>query len=135
MKRSDMHHDTKQTVAMTQQAIGTDTTTVGEIIDTAGFEGLELLLLAGTITDGAYATLLEEGDDAALADAATVDAEETLGAADFALAEDDTAKRLGYIGNKRYVRLSIVSTAVTTGVDMFGAIALLGMAAHRPTAD
>lgn len=135
MKRNDMHHDTKQLTGMTLQAISTNTTTNGEIIDTALFEGLEFLLIAGTITDGAYAVSLEEGDDSGLSDAAAVSAEETLGDADFADTDDDSSKRIGYIGKKRYVRLKVVSTGVTTGVDSFGAVALLGMAMHRPTAD
>ena len=131
---NDLHHHTKQLPALTSQTISTDTTTAGAIIDTAGFEACEFLLLSGTITDGAYAVSLQEGDASNLSDAATVDAAEILGDADFALADDDTAKRIGYIGKKRYVRLSIVSSGTTSG-GVFAGIALLGMAAHQPTAD
>lgn len=131
----DMHHHTTQLAALAIAAITTNTTTSGIIIPMAGYEALEFLLLPGTITDGAYAISLEEGDDSGLSDAATVSAAETLGDADLADTDDDTAKRIGYIGKKDYVRLSIVSTGVTTGVDGLAAIALLGNAHHQPTAD
>ena len=134
MQAFDLHHNTKQLTALTSQTIDTDTTTAGEIIDTALFTALEFLLISGTITDGAYAVSLQHGDDSGLSDVTVVSADETLGDADFALADDDTAKRIGYIGKKRYVRLSIVSTATTTG-GLFAGIALLANAAHQPTAD
>lgn len=134
MNVTDLHHHTKQLTGLTSQTIAANATTYGAIIPTAGFTALEFLLLSGTITDGAYAVSLQEGDDSALADVAAVSAEETLGNADFALTEDDTAKRIGYIGKKAYARLKIVSTAVTAG-GVFAGVALLGHAAHQPTAD
>lgn len=131
----EMHNNVDDVVALTQQAINSNTTTAGAIIDTAGFESCEFIVIAGTITDGAYALLLEEGDDPALSDAAAVPAAETLGAlTGFVAADDDTTKRVGSIGKKRYQRLSIVSTGVTTGVNMMGAIAVLGDPKHAPVA-
>jgi hypothetical protein len=134
IRNFDMHHDVKQVIALAIAVIDSDTTTAGIIIDTAKFTALEFLLVSGTITDGAYAVSLQHGDDSGLSDAATVDDAEILGDADFALADDDTAKRIGYVGKKRYVRLSTVSTATTDG-GTFGAIALLGNPMHSPVAD
>jgi hypothetical protein len=131
----DLHHQVEQRTALAIAAITTNTTTAGIIIDTANYTALEFLLIAGTVTDGAYAVSLEHGDDSGLSDAAAVPAAETLGDADIAAADDDASKRIGYIGKKRYVRLSIVSTGVTTGVDGVGAIAVLGGASHQPVAD
>ena len=86
--------------------IASDTTTEGEIIDTENFEALEFVILTKTITDGDYAVLLQEGDNSALSDAATVAAAETLGSPDFDDdTDDDAVARVGYIGKKRYVRL------------------------------
>lgn len=130
----DLHHKVSQSAGLTSQTIATDTTTVGEIIDTAGFTVLEFLLLSGTITDGAYAVSMTESDDSGMSGETAVSAAETLGDADYALADDDTAKRIGYIGKKRYVRLAIVSTATTSG-GVFAGIALLGGPAHQPVAD
>jgi hypothetical protein len=131
----EIHHQVEQRTGFVLAAINSNTTTVGVIIDTARYTALEYLLIIGTVTDGAYAMLLEHGDDSGLSDATTVATEETLGDADFVAADDDVSKRLGYIGKKRYVRLSIVSTGVTTGVDRVGAVAVLGGASHQPVAD
>ena len=132
----DLHSNVKSLVALSSAAINTNTTTVGEIIDSLGFESLEFIIQAGTITDGVYALLLEEGDDAALADAAAVSADETLGVlTGFVAADDDSTKRVGSIGKKRYQRLSIVTTGVTTGVSPMGAVAVLGHPKTAPVAE
>lgn len=131
----DLHHNVKGVNALNIQAIATNTTTVGNIIDTVSFESIEFLIQAATLTDGAYALKLEHGDDSGLSDAADVPAAEVLGALTGFVATDDNAvKRLGYIGKKRYVRLSIVSTGVTTGGTL-GATASLSHPKHAPVAE
>jgi hypothetical protein len=131
----DLHNNVDDRVALDAQAIATNTTTVGNIIDTLGFRSLEFFILSKTITDGAYAIKLEEGEDAALSDAADVPAADVLGAlTGFVAADDDTVKRVGSVGKKRYQRLSIVSTGVTTGVDIMGAVAVLGDPVRGPVA-
>jgi len=124
----DLHSNIEDRVALVNQAITSNTTTVGIIIDSAGFESLEFLIQAGTVTDGDYALLLEEGDDAALSDAATLSVDLTLGALTGFVpggSLGDTAIRVGSIGKDRYHRLSLVSTNVSTGGD-FSALAVLG---------
>lgn len=108
--------------------IATDTTTVGAIIDTKNYESMTFLLNSGVVTDGAYAILVEDGDDSGLSDAAAVDDEFLIGTeanAAFALTDDGVSKTLGYNGHKRFVRLSIVSTSTATG-GLFNVSALLG---------
>lgn len=131
----DLHHNCDMRIALANQAIDANGTTVGAIIDTAGFEALEFGFQMGTITDGAYAISLFESDASDMAGETAVSAEETLGNADFALADDDTAKRIGYIGKKRYVRVKIVATAVTDGVDAVSGLAIPAFAHHEPVAD
>lgn len=132
----DFHSNMKTSIALAVGNITTNTTTVGNIIDTAGFEGLEFSIQSGTITDGAYALLLEEGDDAGLSDADAVSAANTLGVlTGFVAADDDATKRVGTIGKKRYQRLSVVSTGVTTGGTNFTAQALLGFPKSGPVAE
>ena len=131
----DLHHKSSVVAALTQQEIATDTTTVGETIDMAGYEALEIVGLSGTITDGTYTVALYEGDESDMSDEAVVAAAETLGAMAWAATDDDTAKKLGYIGKKRYVRIKVVSASTSTGVDMIGAIAVKSSAHHVPTAD
>lgn len=132
----DLHNNVNGANALDAAAISSNTTTVGNIIDTAGYESLEYFVQSGTITDGAYAFLLEEGDDAALADAAAVATDELLGdLVGFVAADDNTVKRVGTVGKKRYQRLSIVSTGVTTGVDFMSAIAVQGHPHRGPVAN
>ncbi len=128
----DMHSNVKEEVALTSQTIATDTTTYGADVDVTGFESCEFILLSGTITDGAYAVSLVAG--AAATPTTAVPAAEQLGDADFALADDDTAKRIGYIGKEPIVRLKIVSTATSSG-GVFAAVAVLGNPHHAPIAD
>ncbi|MCP4550790.1 MAG: hypothetical protein GY834_01850 [Bacteroidetes bacterium] len=110
------------------------TTTAGEIIDTSNFNICEFIVQTGTITTGtSYTTILEEGDDSGLSDAAAVSVEETLGSAVFVITDDDTTKRIGYIGKKRYVRMSIVSVGTVSGV--MGAAVLLAAGMHNPQAN
>lgn len=112
------------------QAITTDTTTDGDIIDTQGFDSLLFAILAGTLTDGTYTPFIEDGDDSGLSDAAAVsDTFLTNTEADtaFAATDDNTSKTIGYVGGKRYVRLALVSASTSSGGTL-GAIALLGNA-------
>lgn len=136
MSEYDLHSNVGQVVALDAAAITTNTTTVGNIIDTALFESIEFVVLSGVITDGVYALLLEEGDDSGLSDAAAVPADETLGVlTGFVLTDDNAAKRVGSIGKKRYQRLSIVSTGITTGAAFFAAVALKGNPHSGPVAE
>ena len=136
MSEKDGHSNVGGAIALANQNITTDTTTVGAIIDTAGFESIEFMIASGTITDGAYALKLEQGDDSGLSDAADVPAAEILGVlTGFVAADDDSVKRVGSIGKKRYQRLSIVSTTTTTGGTNFSAIAVQGHPHTAPVAE
>ena len=127
----DLHSNVSSVPALAPATISTNTTTVGLIIDTLGFESLEYVLQSLTLVDGNFAFLLEEGDDAALADAAEVPAANVLGVlTGFAATDDNVSKRVGSIGKKRYQRLSIVSTGVTAG----GTIGGIGVLGHPKTA-
>ena len=132
----DQKSDLKTLVALTPRAaIDSDTTTAGAIIDRKGFESVTFSIISGVLTDGAYAVLIEEGDAANLSDAAAVADADLIGteaAAGFALADDATAKTIGYIGVKRYVRLSVVTTATSSG-GFIAATAILGNPHNAPT--
>ena len=135
MASIDLHNQVTPAVALTIQDITTDTTTAGEIIDMSGHYSLEFLLLSGTLTAGTFTPLVEHGDDAALADAATVGTDFLLGTvtdATFADTDDDSVKRIGYVGHKRYVRLSIVSAGTANGT--MSAIAVKSDPRDAPTA-
>lgn len=130
----DIHNELTQTTSMGPVAIVSDTTTAGAIIDTQGFAALEYVIASGVITDGAYAILVEDGNDSGLSDAAAVSdtfLTNTEASAGFALTDDNTVKSIGYVGHKRYVRLSIVSTATSSG-GLFSVVATQGAAFTRP---
>ncbi len=132
----DLHSNVKQVVALDSQDITTNTTTVGNIIDTVGFESLEYLIQSGVITDGTYALILEQGDDSGLSDAAVVPADEVLGVlTGFVAADDNAAKRVGSIGKKRFQRLSILSAGTSTGATKMSSVAVLGNPQSAPVAE
>lgn len=136
MSEFDLHSNVKQEVALDSQDITTNTTTVGNIIDTVGFESIEFVIQSGVITDGAYALVLEQGDDSGLSDAAVVPSDEVLGVlTGFVAADDNASKRVGSIGKKQFQRLSIVSTGTTTGATKFSSVAILGHPKTAPTAE
>lgn len=119
----DLHTVVKEAESLELTAINTNTTTAGAEIDTAGFESLELTVSVIAYYTGTYAFSLEDSDTSgsgyvAVDSNLTLLKDASLGAAGLT--------RLGYIGHKRYVRLSIVSTSVdTTGARLYGH-ALLG---------
>lgn len=124
-------------------AIGTDdTASVSQIIDTQGFDSLTFVIATGTLADAnaTFAVLVEHGAAANLSDAAAVaDAElisQTAGtapetAAAFQFDDDDEVRKIGYIGSKRYVRLTVTPTGNTGNVPL-AAVALLGHPARLP---
>lgn len=135
MGQRDIHNSVVARNALDTQAITTNTTTVGDIIDTALYESLEFLIQAGTLTDGTYDVLIEEGDDSGLSDAAAVADAQLLGTeagAQIVATDDNKVAKIGYIGNKQFVRLSLVSTGVTTGGTL-GAVAVEGHHRHQKT--
>lgn len=135
--RKDLHNNITPAVAKTIAAITTDTTTAGAIIDTKGYGAVEFIMMSGTITDGTYTPLIQEGDDSGLSDAVAVSDDNLFGTeagVAFVAADDNTVKRIGYrVGKYRYVRLNYVSTGTTSGGTL-GAIAVLANPDLGPTA-
>lgn len=130
----DLHNNVKAVQALNHQTINTNTTTAGVIIDTQGFESIEWVIQSAAITDGTYVAKIEDGDDSGLSDAADVATELVLGTLpSFGAADDNVVKRVGCIAKKRYVRLSLVSTGVTTG-GALGAVAVQGHPHSMPVA-
>ena len=131
----DLKSSVEPVVGLNFGAIATDTTTVGNIIDSAGFGSLVLTLVTGTVTDGDYTLVVEHGDDSALSDATTVTAADLIGGLPSFTADtdDNSAKAVGYIGKKEYVRPNIVSANTTSGA-FIGVVAIKGNAVTKPTA-
>lgn len=120
-----------------------DTTAlVGEIIDRQGFDSLTYLIATGSIgdADATFAVLLEESDASNMASATAVADADLLGTealAGFQFDDDNECRKLGYIGGKRYTRLTITPTANsgTPSGALLAAVAVLGHASIQPTAN
>jgi len=126
--RRDLHNTIVAENALNVSSITTNTTTAGSIIDRSGSRALEFLIHSGPLTDGAYTPLIQHGDQPDLSDATAVDETDLLGTeaeAVFVPTDDNAVKKIGYAGIKRYVRLNIVSTGVTSGGSL-SAIAVKG---------
>jgi hypothetical protein len=121
-------------------AVGTDNTAlVGAIIDRLGYDSLTYLIQTGTLADAAatWTVLLEEGDISSLSDAAAVADADLVGTealASFTEASDGKCFKLGYVGNKRYTRLTI-TPAGNAGNAPISAMALLGRPFVAPTSN
>jgi len=125
-------------VAFTTQAIVSDTTTTGAIIDSQGFESVDFSIVTGTITDGTYTLIIEDGEDPGLSDAAVIATDLLVFSSGqtalptFDLNDDDIVKHFGIVNHKRYSRLKIVSAGTTSG-GTFTVVAMKGHAAKKPT--
>jgi hypothetical protein len=121
-------------------AVGTDDTAlVGAIIDRLGYDSLTYLIQTGVLADAAatWTVLLEESDDSGMAGAGAVPDGDLIGTealAGFNQAADGKCLKLGYVGNKRYTRLT-VTPAGNAGSAPISAMALLGNPYQRPTAN
>ena len=133
MASRDLHNNIKVTPAINPgAAITGNSTTDSATIDTQGAESLEFVIQSGTITDGAFAYKLQEGDAANLSDVADVAAADCLGAAgSFAATDDNVVKRIGYKGSKRYVRVRLTQSGATSG-GVMGAVAVQGHLRNFP---
>lgn len=110
---------------------------VGTIIDRLGFDSLTYGIITGTLSDAdaTYTVLLEESDDSGMSGAAAVADADLIGtesAAGFTYANDGVTRKLGYIGNKRYTRLTITPAAADSGNSPIAVIAILGNPDSRP---
>jgi hypothetical protein len=132
----DMTNNIQVKRVISPVSVADNTAQVGQIIDRLGHDSLTYLIALGSIADAdaTFAVLLEEGDVANLSDAAAVaDANmisQTAGtapetAAGFQFDDDNEVRKIGYIGNKRYTRLTITPSANASAA-LLSAVAVLG---------
>lgn len=120
-------------------SVADTTAQVGQIIDKKGFESLTYLIATGSIADAdaTFTVLLEEGAAADLSDAAAVADADLLGTealAAFQFDDDNEVRKLGYIGSKRYTRLTITPVGNASAA-LLSAVAVLGHPQIAPTAN
>ncbi len=128
----DLIHSIKATKVLAPIVVSDNTAAVGAIIDRLGYDSVSYVIQTGVLADAdaTFATLLEEGDASDMTGATTVasgDLIGTLSGASFTYADDGAVKTLGYIGAKRYTRLTITPTG-NSGSAPLSVVAILG---HR----
>ena len=137
----DRHSYLKMVAAIIPQTqTNADTAIVGQIIDTQGYDSLTFALVTGNVTDAnvTVAVTMEHGDQANLSDTAPVAAGDQIGSANFTFADDNAAKKVGYLPKsnapKRYVRITATPTGNDAGALPIAAVAILGNARVGPVA-
>ena len=125
--------------AISPVSVADNTAQVSQIIDMQSHASLTFVILTGSIADAdaAFTALVEHGDQANLSDAAAVPDAELLGTealASFTFSDDDETRKIGYVGSKRYVRLT-VTPASNASAALIAAVALLGHPHVAPTAN
>jgi hypothetical protein len=126
----DLHNNVKALRAISPVSVADNTAQVSQIIDRQGFKSLEFLILIGAVADvdATFAVTIDHGDASNLSDAAAVPAAQLLGTlalAGFQFDSDDQTRKIGYVGIKRFVRLTITPSANASAA-LLAAVAVLG---------
>jgi hypothetical protein len=139
MAKFDMKNDIKVLVSVDSQIVGGAGTIVGQEIDMQDAESLSLAIVADAADAvvGIHTLLVEETiEDPAVADTplaanwATVDAK-FLVSGTAAVTTASGVKTVGYVGKKRFVRVSLVSDAGS--VESIGVVAIKGNLFDMPS--
>lgn len=105
-------------------------TKTSDPIDLGGFESAAVVINTGAIAgDGDYTAKLQESDTTTPDDFTDVDDADLVGSFPASL-EADSVVKVGYIGNKRYVRTVITKNSGTSIAA--GAVVVKGHAHDRP---
>lgn len=92
-------------------SVADNTAQVGQVIDGRGASSITYLIATGSIADAdaTFTVLLEESDESGSNFSAVADADllGTEALAGFQFDDDNECRKLGYIGSKRYTRLTI----------------------------
>lgn len=131
MGNRDIHNSIKFKQALTPVAATTDNTAyTSAILDTQNFDANEFVLNIGSLADVdvTFTSLFEEGDVSNLSDAAAIASTDLLGTLASTVtagvgdkfnpgfADDNTVRKIGYKGSKRYIRMTITPAANTGNV-------------------
>jgi len=138
----DNIHNESYLVAIPPVVVSDNTAQVGAWINRSGFQSLSFAILTGTLVDAdaTFAVLMEEANASDQSDAAAVADQDMLSevegtapeaAASFTFANDNATRKIGYIGNSQFVRIT-VTPAANTGAAPLAAVAKLANGSVRP---
>lgn len=130
----------KQTIAPAAQTITTPLNGTGvdrDVSFTTGgsvhYKSMSVVIETGVVNDGTHAVIIEESDDnSAFTTVAAADLQG--GSPAVTTADDNKVFEHGYLGNKRYLRVSWTQTGGTTLTTFRSANILLGDPAKLPVA-
>jgi hypothetical protein len=133
----DLHNNINVRRAISPVSVADNTAQVSQIIDRQGYNSLEFVISTGALADAdaTFTVLVEHGDAANLSDAAAVADTGLLGTealASFQFDDDNETRKIGYVGSKRYVRLTI-TPANNASAGLLAAVAILGHPEIAPT--
>lgn len=133
----DLHNNIHVARAISPVSEAGNTPLVSQIIDRQGYESLEFVIATGSLADAdaTFVVLVEDGEAANLSDAAAVADTFLLGTealAGFQFDDDNEVRKIGYLGDKRYVRLTI-TPANNASAGLIAAVAILGHPSYTPT--
>lgn len=125
----DIHNDIEVRTAVSARQVSDNTAAVGSIIDLADCLACEFIITTGTLADAdmTLTALLEHSDASNMSGAVAVPDSDLIGTealASFTFANDNTTKKLGYKGIKRYVRLTLTPANNASAAD-FAAVVVL----------
>jgi hypothetical protein len=123
--------------AISPVSVADNTALVSEIIDTRGYGACTFVILTGSLADvdATFAVTVDHGDAANLSDAAAVPAAQLVGTAalaNFQFDDDNETRKIGYVGSRRYVRLTVTPSG-NSGAALVAAVAVLGHPDLAPT--
>jgi hypothetical protein len=116
----------------------TDNTAVqSPIVDTRDYQSVVFVVQTGTLADAdaTFAGVMAESDDSGMSGSNAVADEDLIGLeadVSFDYADDNFEGKIGYIGNKRYVQLTVTPSANASAAPI--AILALGVPRRLPAA-
>lgn len=123
----DLYHSIATPAVSITSAAQTSTAT-GTGVDLSGYESAVVIFTPATKTDGTHTPTIEESDTSG-SGYSTVAAADMIGT--LAALTSNTVQKVGYIGNKRYIRAVVTVSGTTTGC-VFGATVIRGTARRMP---
>lgn len=133
----DLHNNIHVARALSPVSVADNTAQVSQIIDRQGYESLEFVIATGSLADAdaTFVVLVEDGEASNLSDAAAVSDTNLLGTevqAGFQFDDDNEVRKIGYLGDKRYVRVTI-TPANNASASLLSVVAVLGHPSYTPT--
>ncbi len=123
--------------AISPVVVTDNTAQVSAIIDRSNYDALMFAINVGTLSDAdaTVAVAVDHGNQSNLSDAASVPAamlNGTLALAGFKFDDDVETRKIGYVGDKKYVRITL-TPANNTGNIPLSCVAILGHPYVGPT--